>query len=331
MLDPDELAWLDEQMQGGFRHLLVGTSLPFLLSPACTTSRPGTRRSSRRPGEPRSPLRRWMRQVVDLEHWAPSSTVSGRSPTWPCRWRTAGAGRPDTVTFLSGTSTTPTSRGAPGPRAQVAEPDRAAGGRHGPQPGAGARLRSPHLRPGRADGAVAAKSAHVPDPPFTWGLVNGPWFDNNLAVLEDKGRARHGLVHRRGRGGDHEHPALDKVASTVLARLARPPQPAHGAGVRARDQPGVPRSVDADAEEEVLHHLGERGVDPVLPASDLCAVCPNDIAPISGWIRLTPRGPMRCAPRSRPVSGSASTFAKPVVSSMAQPYAVSPKDRRAVT
>ncbi len=33
MLDPEEMAWLDEQMRGGFRHLLVGTSLPFLLSP----------------------------------------------------------------------------------------------------------------------------------------------------------------------------------------------------------------------------------------------------------------------------------------------------------
>ena len=33
MLDDDEMAWLDEQMRGDFDHLLVGTSLPFLMAP----------------------------------------------------------------------------------------------------------------------------------------------------------------------------------------------------------------------------------------------------------------------------------------------------------
>ena len=33
MLNDDEMAWLDEQMRGDVDHLLVGTSLPFLLSP----------------------------------------------------------------------------------------------------------------------------------------------------------------------------------------------------------------------------------------------------------------------------------------------------------
>ncbi len=33
ILDDAEMAWLDEQMQGGFDHLLIGTSLPFLLAP----------------------------------------------------------------------------------------------------------------------------------------------------------------------------------------------------------------------------------------------------------------------------------------------------------
>ena len=33
MLDPDELAWLDAQLTGEVDHLLIGTSLPFLLPP----------------------------------------------------------------------------------------------------------------------------------------------------------------------------------------------------------------------------------------------------------------------------------------------------------
>jgi hypothetical protein len=32
LLDPDEAAWLDEQLRGDVDHLLVGTSLPFLLA-----------------------------------------------------------------------------------------------------------------------------------------------------------------------------------------------------------------------------------------------------------------------------------------------------------
>ena len=34
MLDEAELAWLDDQMRGDVDHVLVGTSLPFLIAPA---------------------------------------------------------------------------------------------------------------------------------------------------------------------------------------------------------------------------------------------------------------------------------------------------------
>ena len=65
MLDDDELAWLDEQMRGDVDHLLIGTSLPFLLPPglhyveawsealgqgrAGASGRPASARSSGRP------------------------------------------------------------------------------------------------------------------------------------------------------------------------------------------------------------------------------------------------------------------------------------------
>jgi hypothetical protein len=74
-------------------------------------------------------------------------------------------------------------------------------------------------------GLLAARSAKVPDPPFRWKRVRGPWFDNNLAVLEDRGRQGLGMSWFTGvvEGGDHQHPRLEKVASTVVA----PGQPAH--------------------------------------------------------------------------------------------------------
>jgi hypothetical protein len=80
-------------------------------------------------------------------------------------------------------------------------------------------------------GALAGKSAHVPDPPFTWGLLKGPWFDNNLAVLED---GPDGLAMWWYTGvvadGDHARPLLDEVASVRIdgsrQPAAREPTPA---------------------------------------------------------------------------------------------------------
>jgi hypothetical protein len=62
-------------------------------------------------------------------------------------------------------------------------------------------------------GLAAARSAKVPDPPFRWRRVKGPWFDNNLATLEvtedglELWWAR-GTVKRR----QHERPRLERVA-----------------------------------------------------------------------------------------------------------------------
>ena len=71
IVDDDEMAWLDAQMQGGFDHVFVGTSLPFLLSKglhyfeawneAVSTGAWGSRAAS---------VGERIRRAVDLEHWA---------------------------------------------------------------------------------------------------------------------------------------------------------------------------------------------------------------------------------------------------------------------
>lgn len=35
----------------------------------------------------------------------------------------------------------------------------------------------------RPIGAAVARSAKVPNPPFTWSTIKGPWFDNSLSVV----------------------------------------------------------------------------------------------------------------------------------------------------
>ena len=95
MLDDSEMAWLDEQMRGDVDHLLIGTSLPFLLSPglhyveAFSEALAGGRLgSARRRGSARRSGRR-----ADLEHWAAFQDGFQKVPRWRWRWPAASAGR----------------------------------------------------------------------------------------------------------------------------------------------------------------------------------------------------------------------------------------------
>ena len=104
MLDPQELAWLDAQMQGGFKHLLIGTSLPFLLPPglhhleAWNEAVAGGAWGERLKG-----FGEWARQTVDLEHWAAWQRTYQQVADMATEVADGRRGpAPDTVTFLSG-------------------------------------------------------------------------------------------------------------------------------------------------------------------------------------------------------------------------------------
>ena len=66
-------------------------------------------------------------------------------------------------------------------------------------------------------GALAERSAKVPDAPFRWRRVKGPWFDNNLATLEIK---PDGLEMWWAKGtvknGSHDRPRLARVATVLV-------------------------------------------------------------------------------------------------------------------
>jgi len=66
---------------------------------------------------------------------------------------------------------------------------------------------------------VVARSAKVPNAPFGWHNLAGPWFDNSIAVVEDRSeglsvRWYTGKVKRR----DHLHPRLETMADVLVAR-----------------------------------------------------------------------------------------------------------------
>ena len=68
-------------------------------------------------------------------------------------------------------------------------------------------------------GALLAHSGRVPDPPFRWRNIRGPWFDNNLASLEDTADGltlswQSGAVD----GDQYLHPRLREVAAMTVPK-----------------------------------------------------------------------------------------------------------------
>jgi len=230
MLDDDEAAWLDEQLRGDVDHLLVGTSLPFLLarglhhleafSEALAQGAWGERGG--RAGEK-------LRQLVDLEHWGAFQNSFQEVTRQVMEVASGKRGRaPSTVTFLSGdvhhsyVSEARPNRGGPALRSTVLQavcsPIRNPLSRN-------MRFATAVLSYGVAGpmGRVAAKSAHVPDAPLTWTYAEGPWFDNNLAFLRLAGPSLRMWWVTGEVVDDHDRPRLAKVESYALDEDGNPP------------------------------------------------------------------------------------------------------------
>ncbi|MFF2243494.1 alkaline phosphatase D family protein [Arthrobacter sp. NPDC058130] len=220
LVDADEMAWLDGQMRGGFRHLLVATSLPFLLPMGLhyveswdeAVSEGAWGKRAARAGEK-------LRQMLDLEHWGAFQASFREMAAMASEVADGKRGpAPETITFLSGDVH----------YSYVAEVERATGSRIVQAVCSPVRNPLPRFMRSFAAimsyglaapvGALVARSAKVQDPPFHWSGVKGPWFQNNLACLEVVPDGLNlwwqtGVVN----GGDHLHPRLELVASLTLA------------------------------------------------------------------------------------------------------------------
>jgi phosphodiesterase/alkaline phosphatase D-like protein len=254
MLDPDEMEWLDGQLRGGCSHLLIGTSLPFLLptglhhleswNEAVVDGVWGRRASQ---------VAERIRQVIDLEHWAAFQDGFRevcRMVDEVAQGRRGAA--PSSVTFLSGDVH----------HSYISEVRRAGGTRIlqfvcSP-------IRNPLPRPLRAANVVAshrvaevvggpmAGRAKVPPRPMKWDTLAGPWYDNNIAVLElHEEQMQVSWWTGEVEGGDHEHPRLARVARVDLD-VPPPDQPHHPARaeVRATSRRRLPRGLPARRSQE---------------------------------------------------------------------------------
>ncbi|WP_306802264.1 alkaline phosphatase D family protein [Microbacterium sp. C7(2022)] len=224
LVDAVEWEWVDDQLRGDVRHLLVATSLPYLLPMGLhhveswdEAIAQGAR------GRGFAKIGERLRQMVDLEHWAAwqnTFRAMARSLTEVADGARGAA--PETVTVLSGDVH----------YSYIAEVERGTGSRilqavcspvRNPLPIV-LRWFSVVMSYGAATpiGALVARSAKVPNPPFSWSTIAGPWFDNNLSILQD-GPDGLDLSWHAGRvkNGDEEHPDIDEVARMLLGARER--------------------------------------------------------------------------------------------------------------
>lgn len=231
MLDPDEGAWLDAQLRGDVDHLLIGTSLPFLLARGLHHLEAFSEALAQGAwGERGGRLGERLRQVVDLEHWGAFQHSFQQVAQQAMEVAAGERGRaPSTVTFLSGdvhhsyvSEARPVAGGRPLRSTMlqaVCSPIRNPLSRN-------MRFATAVLSYGVAGpvGRLAARSTKVPDAPLTWTYAEGPWFDNNLAFLRLAGRGmRMWWVTGEVVDDQHDRPRLSKVEAYEIDEEGNPP------------------------------------------------------------------------------------------------------------
>jgi hypothetical protein len=204
MLDPGEAGWLREQVladEGAYDHLLIGTSLPWLLphlvhdaegwdAALCAGER----------GDRWARFGEWLRRGADLEHWAafPRSFADladliGEAGSAP--------GAPASVCVLSGdvhhgyVARASWPAGGPGiPVVQLT-----CSPVHNSVPlTMRIGFRFGWSAPARLLGRLLARHGRCPRPPVRWRKQGGPWFGNQLMTLTLRGRSAHLRLERTG-------------------------------------------------------------------------------------------------------------------------------------
>jgi hypothetical protein len=226
MLDDETKAWLEQQMCGGFRHLLVGTSLPFLLPVALHHLEAWDEAVAEGAWGPRAArFGERLRQRVDLEHWAAFEDGFHDMAATALAVASGERGRPpQTVTFLSGDV-------HHSYLAEVSHP-RPGGTRIVQAVCSPIRNRLPRAMRGptramawQVLGALMSRlsrSARVRRPELCWETTHGPWYANTLATLEDRDEGlalcwETGTVAPAAEiPGTRAEPRLEQVASVLL-------------------------------------------------------------------------------------------------------------------
>ena len=214
MVDDGEWDWIVEHATGGYEHLLLGSSLPFLLAPGMHYAEAWSEAVCAGAWGPLGArVGERIRQALDLEHWAAFGASFERMAELQ---RSVAAGErgpaPASIVTLSGDV-------HHAYLCQVAFP-RGSRARSTVWQAVCSPFRNPLDRPecrkvvfgctpaARHMARVLARATGVPDPPVRWRVVDGgPWFDNVLGTLSIDGR-RLDVTIERARPGHRLEPVL---------------------------------------------------------------------------------------------------------------------------
>jgi len=221
IVDDEEWGWILDRAQGDFDHLLIATTVPWLLSPGFDRLEAWNERMcdgamGRLPAWASEKLRR----AVDFDHWAAFQESFAKLRDLLAEIATGKRGRaPASIVVLSGdvhhaylcdvafrgpSERSPVYQAVCSPyRNPLDEKERTA----------------VRLGFGRAFTGLAsalARSAGAPDAGVRWRLLDGPFFDNQVASLRLDGRAATMRLDKTVPGEDGEH-ALEESFSRRLA------------------------------------------------------------------------------------------------------------------
>jgi hypothetical protein len=226
MLDDAELAWLDERMRGDVDHLVIGTSLPVLLAPAlhhieALSEALAEERFGRLGGR----FGEWVRKTADLEHWAAFEEGFVELARMTVEVASGRRGKaPRSISFLSGDVHHSYLAAAwPDPASDATFTSQVVQATCSPIRNPLPRYMRGFIRlaaMGRARPTGRLLAGKVPRSPIRWKLTRGPWYDNNLGILdllEDR-------LHFRWDGGEvdgrPDRPTLRTVAEFDVPTVA---------------------------------------------------------------------------------------------------------------
>jgi hypothetical protein len=217
MLPDSEWAWFAKQLPGDYDHLLIGSSLPWLLPPAIHHLEAATERLAESPRDWVGSLGERLRQAVDLEHWA----AFGRSfDTLSALLGQVGAGQggvspaPASISVLSGdVHHSYAARADLGPEVVSSVHQLTCSPVHNDMP----KLIRPAMKFGWNPPAARimrslARTLGLRKPVVRWRKIAGPYFGNAVGLLVLEGRAAHVSIE-----GTLPDKTLSEVAALKLS------------------------------------------------------------------------------------------------------------------
>ena len=222
IFDDEEWDWVVEHANGDFDHLLIATTVPYLLSPAFHHLEAWSERVCDGAwGGPLAKLGEKARRTLDFDHWASFSMSFERLRKLLEEVAAGERGRPPaTIVILSGDvhHAYLCEVGFPqGTGAQSAVYQAVCSPYRNPLDNRErAAIKTGFTRPFTAAMQALARSAGAPDPGIRWRLLEGPYFDNQVGTLRLDGRKAVAQIDKTA-PGDGEERELECVFERRLS------------------------------------------------------------------------------------------------------------------